>query len=566
MILGLFIPIFFIFLDINEFGLSYTWDSIRRIQGSQRLHSIGLIIFPILFGLIDFLHNLTKKKSEELSTEREFIKNVVESMSDLLLVINHKNEIITVNNNTIKILGHEESEILGLSIEKILDDNEISKKIKNLEIIKEANTGFVAKNGKVIPMLVSTNAIKINTALTSNKMGLVLTAKDERESRILSELKKSSMRIIESEKLASIGILAAGVGHEINNPLAIIKGSLNDFLKKYNKGNINGEIVNKFYTNQLNAIERISNITTGLRNYTRVESSEFEAIDVNKALLETLDMINIIFEKEGIKILRNFNVQNVKIWGKRGVLQQVLLNLLSNAQHAMDNNIDKCIEITTELSHTNILIKVTDNGTGIKKENIKKIFDSFYTTKELGKGTGLGLSLSYKFIKEMNGNIEVDSELGRGTTFTILLPQKVVEDKVDNITSVNENKAMELSGKVLVIEDEEYLRDLLVEDLKDLGLDVDEAENGILGLEKFNNNDYDLIFTDLKMPEMDGDNFIKKAKLRSGKNTKFIIITGGFTGKNPEEEEQKIDQIADEKLFKPYDIEDLYRISAKFLK
>lgn len=376
-------------------------------------------------------------------------------------------------------------------------------------------------------------------------------------------LEKEMLNSSHNAKLASIGELAAGVGHEINNPLAIVSGSLRRAKKEFLKNGFKNDLITESFRKQEEGIKRISDIVEGLRTYVRMDTDYNQILNVHELITKTMDFTIELYSKEGIQVKTDLSATECRIKGNTGKFYQVLMVLLSNARDAVEKCEKPEIHVSSESSNDELIIKVKDNGVGILDEIKDKIFESFFTTKEVGKGTGLGLSLAFKFIKEMNGRIDVESELCEGATFTVFFPL-THEEKVSEVHE--DLKIEKLSGKALVIEDEKDLREMIVEDLVDLGLEVDEAINGEMGLDAIRKNRYDLVFTDLTMPLMNGVDFIKNARKEEVGDTKFVIITGGLTGKDPVSKEKELDLLADAKLFKPYEINDLIKITSKLIK
>ena len=213
------------------------------------------------------------------------------------------------------------------------------------------------------------------------------------------------------------------------------------------------------------------------------------------------------------------------------------------------------ISIKTENKKDNLALSITDNGSGISDEVKEKIFETFFTTKEVGKGTGLGLGLLKDIVQKMDGEIDLKSEIGGTTTFTVTFPltHEQIESQSEPIVIGT------LEGSVLVVDDEEDIREILVEYLSNMGLDVDDVENGEEGLKKIKEKKYDYVCTDMKMPKMLGDEFVKEAKKLPNGNTKYFIITGGVTTHYSKEEITRLKQLADGYILKPFSEEILYR-------
>ncbi len=238
----------------------------------------------------------------------------------------------------------------------------------------------------------------------------------------LNELKETQLQLINSEKMASLGQLVAGVAHEINTPVASIKSNNSIISKLISK--IEQDDLREMFT-QVNAIDseaiqRISNIVVSLKKFVRLDESELQEADINKELNLTLDLI-MHETKNRIEIEKNYgDLPLVKCYPN--MLNQVFTNILVNACQAIEGS--GKIVITTSYQDDNLIVKFKDNGKGISKENINKIFTVGYTTKGVGVGTGLGLAISQKIIDKHNGKINVISEVGVGTEFIITIKCK----------------------------------------------------------------------------------------------------------------------------------------------
>ena len=283
--------------------------------------------------------------------------------------------------------------------------------------------------------------------LTENHAKLAVT---------LKSLKKSQATLVQSEKMASLGQLAAGIAHEINNPMAFItsnmatlkdytdsiigildkvtpiieaskqedKASLEQAVKNYTLSyqeadmEFLSEDIGTLLDDSLNGATRVKDIVANLKGYSQVDSEEFGNANINECLESTLE-ITQNEAKYNCEIIKDFSeLPDIQCNARK--LNQVFTNLIVNGAQAMKEN-GKLI-ISTQTTGAYVVIKVADIGKGIPKENLEKIFDAFFTTKPVGDGTGLGLYISYNIIQEHNGDMTVDSEIGKGTTFTIKLP------------------------------------------------------------------------------------------------------------------------------------------------
>ena len=243
-----------------------------------------------------------------------------------------------------------------------------------------------------------------------NLLSVIEDIKDVTEEKRLQE------QLIQSEKLAGVGILASGVAHEINNPLSGIIGMAETALDDDNPSEIKGCL-----KDILNCGVRISEIVKGLRSYSRIaKNGDQSLVDINEILGESLKMVRLGTKTNSIEVIRKF--QSVeKIEANAGEIQQIFTNLITNAFQAM-NGKGGMLTLSTRSLKDLIEIKVSDNGMGIPQKYIHKIFDPFFTTKKVGEGTGLGLNIVYRIVTKHEGTVEVESKEGIGTTFIVKFP------------------------------------------------------------------------------------------------------------------------------------------------
>jgi len=255
--------------------------------------------------------------------------------------------------------------------------------------------------------------------------------------RLLEQLRKTQAELIQSEKMAAMGNLVAGVAHEINTPLGAIKSNNDVFIRSFGKLQrlLSDSVVSENTAshqdisriiesiNQLNevnkiATERIAKIVSSLRTFARFENAEQDTVDIHEGIESTLTLVHHEV-KNRIEVHKMYgDLPPVTCFPNQ--LNQVFMNILINSSQAIVDKGD--IFITTAKRDDTVIIEFRDTGKGIAKENLQRIFDPGFTTKGVGVGTGLGLSIVYQIIKDHNGLIEVESELGRGTTFRIILP------------------------------------------------------------------------------------------------------------------------------------------------
>jgi two-component system NtrC family sensor kinase len=229
------------------------------------------------------------------------------------------------------------------------------------------------------------------------------------ESQLLEE------KLAQSEKLAGIGTLASGIANEINNPLAGIMGYAEIMM-----GEDDLVRMKKYAEKIVNEAERVSDIVKWLSRYSReAKDRNIEDVDLNEIISESLEAFKLTEKSCDVDVEKYFkNIPKIK--GNRGELQQIFVNLLENAVDAMDKRGKLCL--STMMKNEGVEVRVSDDGIGIPNEDIKRVFEPFFSTKEVGKGTGLGLYVASMLVKKHHGKIDVDSKEGKGTTFTIRFP------------------------------------------------------------------------------------------------------------------------------------------------
>lgn len=258
-------------------------------------------------------------------------------------------------------------------------------------------------------------------------------------------LEEAKKQLMQSEKLAAIGQLAAGVAHEINNPVGYVYSNLQtlesyltdlfrltDAVDSANslddlrliKKNVDYDYLRDdlkdLIAESREGIERVKTIISAMKDFSYIEEEDFKPADIHKGIETTLNVVNNELKYKA-EVVRDFDdLPNVECIISQ--INQVIMNLLVNAAHAIDDFGQ--IHIRTRTSGDNVIIEVEDTGQGISEENLNRIFEPFFTTKPIGRGTGLGLSLSFNIIEKHNGRIDVDSKPGNGTCFRITLPVK----------------------------------------------------------------------------------------------------------------------------------------------
>jgi PAS domain S-box-containing protein len=375
------------------------------------------------------------------------------------------------------------------------------------------------------------------------------------------EVERAQMQaqLIQSEKLASIGTLAAGVAHEINNPLAILKLNLANL-----RGLVGLPAAVAMMERMESAVDRVARIVGGLRVYARSSGEEQRPLDLHLLLQDTLALMEPILRKAGIEVSVDLACPKPVFLGNAGKMQQVMLNLLTNARDAVEGMADARIQLSTRETKGGIEFRVADNGPGVSPAIQGRIFEPFFSTKGVGGGTGLGLSISHGIVDGMGGKLRLESREGHGAVFCVELPrhdapiQPLVEERP-------EPQLRRLAGKALVVDDEPEIRQSLSLLLQGLGLQVAEAGDGEEALELLRQEGFDYVITDQKMPRMAGDELVSRAQsLERCKQTRFVVITGGEPADLPPQRRDRLAQPGVRLVLKPFSSQDIIKALRQF--
>ncbi len=344
-----------------------------------------------------------------LAEMKTYTENVVESMADGLISIDNQGRIVTLNRRAGEFLGAKEADLKGRGISAFLGE-EMGALLRDRSIIIHGREVEVHHpSGGGIPLSLSATPLKDEM---NREMGMVLLLKDLREIRDLQE------RVRRSERLASLGRLAAGVAHEIRNPLSSIRGFAQFFMHRL-KGQEKEE---EYASIMVREVDRLNRVITELLDFARPREPHREAHSLEQILGHTLKLLEPEMAKKQIAIERVYEDGLPPVRVDRDRLSQAFLNLLLNSLESMEDGGKIRIGLKRERGGGQESLKVTisDTGRGIPREDLGKVFEPFFSTKR--KGTGLGLAIVHQIVESHRGEITVDSRAGEGTTFQITLP------------------------------------------------------------------------------------------------------------------------------------------------
>jgi signal transduction histidine kinase len=344
-----------------------------------------------------------------------------------------------------------------------------------------------------------------------------------------------------NDKLATIGTLAAGVAHEINNPITWVLGNaellqdlmsqLKSILLEMDQREQVHTLMNKIdeaIVSLLNGAEQVRDITQSIKGLSRIDKKEMIQVDVHKVLKMAITMASLEF-KERANLETHFSKQMPVIFSNPGRLHQIFVNLLINAAQAIPEGdlANNHIIVSTSVGNNRVKIDVEDTGKGIPADVLPKIFDPFFTTKPSDEGTGLGLSVCQDIIRELKGEIAVKSEEGKGTIFSVYLPFSASDFKQQETERVVHSAKM--NKRILIVDNEPLLLKLMQRIFEGTNqTTVVSSGRDAIELIAKNGKSFDVIITDLNMPDITGlDLYQYAAEKFPGLEQRFIFVTGG---------------------------------------
>jgi two-component system sensor histidine kinase PilS (NtrC family) len=377
---------------------------------------VGLLLIAILSGYLSERIRITRKELGESMKSLNILKNlhenILQSLTSGVITLDLQGKIISVNKTGLEILGinGEDKKILGNDLSYLMPGLELRDFVSK----KREQISYPTSDGRTLTLGFSSSVLRDTEG---EKRGYIIIFQD------LTEVKELEDRLRTSEKMALLGQLAAGLAHEIRNPLSAISGAIEILGGEVKPSGENLRLL-RVATQE---VERLNLLVEDFLLLTTQTQRFTTLVDIGEIIHETVELFSRTMRRSEIEVVMDVQ-KGIYIQADSYKLKQVVWNLLLNAMQAMPNG--GKIVIESYLEHDNIVIKISDNGCGIDKEIIPRIFEPFFTTKEIG--TGLGLAIVQKVIEGYNGKIDVTSSKGKGTTFVITLPKvkRVVEGAV----------------------------------------------------------------------------------------------------------------------------------------
>jgi PAS domain S-box-containing protein len=408
----------------------WTEESLSRRQKNGRIFpAISTITFlkdstAQFQGILEIIQDMPNffRLEKELKGSRNFMENIMASSIDAIVTTDSKGYITYANRALKELIGLRGHQIIGKHISIYYKDGinqarQIMNKLRETGRIRDYEFDMKI-GGKIISIRTSDTLLYDEYGEVVGTMGVFqdITARK----KLLEKLSTTQAELIQAVKIRALGDLVTGVAHEINNPLM----ASDTFLYLLESEIDNSPETKKRIKLLKECNLRIQNIVKKLKEFSRQSKFEFTAMDVNDAVLSVLAITRQQLLNEGVEVELGLSEKLPHVLGDKNQIEQVLLNIISNARDAMEGCSKKIFSIQTDLNQKGkqVEIQLSDTGIGMTTEQIEQIFNPFFTTKDSDKGIGLGLSISYRIIDAHQGKIEVSSELNKGTTFFVALP------------------------------------------------------------------------------------------------------------------------------------------------
>jgi two-component system NtrC family sensor kinase len=405
------------YLPCSARGRTIAYLGVSRTDTGDFLSSDDVELLTTLSGYVGIaidnamLYRSLARKVEEYERLKEFSENIVESINVGILAADLDDRVESWNSQIERLTGIARQDAVGRKLAELFP----ADLCDTLEPAR-GETGI----HNIYKFVLRPKDVTLNIAVAplisrdGDRIGRLIIFDD------VTDRAELERRLVQADKLSSIGLLAAGVAHEVNTPLAVISTYAQMLAKQISGDAQKAPLLEKIARQTF----RASEIVNSLLNFSRTSPTEFVTVDLNKVIRETLTLVEHQLQKAGVQVTLSLDDKLPRIKGNPGKLQQVFLNLVLNARDAMENGGVLAVRSSRYEDHEGLIrVTVADSGAGIAPENLTRIFDPFFTTKAARKGTGLGLSVSYGIVREHGGDIEVESELGAGTRFQLSFPE-----------------------------------------------------------------------------------------------------------------------------------------------
>ncbi len=495
--------------------------TVVRADGEERNVAVSttpLVLDGDLVGTVASLRDITEEKGAQdaLARSEARYRNLFESASDAIVTLDANGRFTTFNHAAENISGYPRQELVGQWFAPLLPDDELPKALMHFQKALAGETGlfettFIRKDREY-------RTIQVTYSTPQRDEEVLCVIRDVTDQKMLQE------QLIQSEKMSAIGQLVSGVAHELNNPLAGISAFAQLLLTE-----------KRFPPDQRTAAEmiyaearRASRIVQNLLTFARQHKPERTPTAINQVLDDTLELRGYELRVRGIEVTRDYDEQAPETMADAHQLQQVFLNLVTNAEQAMEKSPRESqrLIVRTRRMGAVIRIDVEDTGPGIPPNLLERIFNPFFTTKPTGSGTGLGLSISLGIVREHEGRIWAENAPQGGARFIVEVP--IVTHRASG-----ESQAIPLVPpqgdrlQILVVDDEASVRVSLQRYLAGRGHEVETTSSGREALGRLREGRFDAVIVDMRMPDVSGEELYRELQTTDPGHADRIIFTTG---------------------------------------
>lgn len=471
-------------------------------------------------GVVASLRDITNERraSDAVARSEARYQRLVETAPDAIFTVDMEGCLTSVNRAFEEALGRKRDELVGTSFTELLES---SQRRLVRQLFSETATGrrsqaevrYRDARGELCTGSVTATPV-VEDGEIRGCLGIVRDVTGER--RLADQL-------LQREKLAAVGQLVSGVAHELNNPLAGVLAFAQ--LLEAAPGSVEEqrEAIRAIHKEAKRAAKIVSNLLL----FARERDPERTRTDLNAVLTDALELRRYVLRTQQVEVLTELDPALPAVWADPFQLQQVILNFITNAEYALKGmEHEKQITMRSWFANGRVYASVADNGTGIESAVIDRVFNPFFTTKEVGEGTGLGLSISHGIIRQHGGHIGVESVQGSGATFTIDLPLSPLANAKPESTIVGGRRSG-ASSTFLIVDDEHSIRRALVRYLMREGHTVDTAASGEEALARMAGRRYDAILLDLRMPDMAGQRVFEQLRAEDPEHAARVVFATG---------------------------------------
>jgi two-component system NtrC family sensor kinase len=448
---------------------------------------------------------------------------LVESASDAIFTVDEQGRFTAVNRTLEQAVGHQRESLIGAGFADLLDPRDLAAA---QELLRETYAGNRSRG-----------AVRYRNAAGEVRHGSVITSPVFEDERIVGALgimrdvtdeRRLADQVLQQEKFVAVGQLVSGVAHELNNPLAGVMAFAQLLLASPLP--LSDEPRQAVETIHREA-QRAAKIVSSLLTFARQQPAERAAAQLNDIVADTVELRRHALRTAGITLSLQLDPTLPATWADPFQLQQVVLNLLGNAEQALANWAgERMIRIRTAREAGgkggNLVIAVSDTGPGIAREQQDRVFNPFFTTKPVGQGTGLGLSISDGIVREHGGRIRVDSAPESGATFVVEIPH-VVPPRQEEVVETARPAMPVASRRMLVVDDEPSMRAAVSRFLESLGHVIHVASSGIEARALMATTDYDVVLLDLRMPGLGGEALYRELTERDPRHARRVVFVTG---------------------------------------